>query len=622
MPRRPSLHLTFDGRPWIGANFWSSAGGPFMWRSYDRDVVSRELATMRSLGMTVIRSFCLWPDVHPEPYRFDREVIARFRDFLDLHLQHELKAVPTFMVGMMSGGIYEPAWRQRRNLYSDGWMLARQADYIRTVVEAIADHPAIAGWLISNEMLYYGGPDDPENIRSWAELMIQAVRAGGGRGPVSLGDGAIGTELYGEESGFRLRELAPLQDWVGPHLYGMSDDIVRSHLLPAFRIELAGAFDRPVVLEEFGLTTNFSSDEHAGQYYGQVLHTSLAAGATGFVAWNNTDFDLPAQSPYRHHPFEQHFGITTAAGELKAPAREIRRFSRELEEVELPRTARTDTECVIVVPRWIDGGPGEETGAASEYLEILHQSYVSARQAGLAPSLVREAAGIPHARLVLVPCGRRLDGPAWLRLEEIAAAGGTVYVSYFSGSTPAQRGPWHPDFDAMFGVRNRLRYGLVEPIPGEEVTLRLSAALGSGRAGESVRFPAAGTYSARSYLPFDPVDVSELASSPSGPALVERRVGSGRIVLLTCPIEYFAARTPAINPDPATTLYRWLAEAADALPNVDNGGDPRLIVDTLTRNDGATFAIVASEHADATSPTVGGAALSLPPWGSAIARIG
>jgi endo-1,4-beta-mannosidase len=621
MTERPSHRLTFDGRPWVGANFWSSAGGPFMWRSYDRDIVSRELATMKSLGMTAIRSFCLWPDFHPEPYTFDRVMIDRYRDFLDLHEQHGLLAVPTFIIGMMSGGVYEPSWRNGENLYTSGWMLSRQAEYIQTVVTAIADHPAIAGWLISNEMLYYGGPDDHENVRAWAQLMVQAVRAGGGKGPVSLGDGAIGTELYGEETGFRLRELAPLQDWVGPHLYGMSDDVVRSHLLPAFKVELAGAFDRPVVLEEFGLTTNFSSDKHAGQYYGQVLHSSLAAGASGFVAWNNTDFDLPLQSPYSHHPFEQHFGITRADGTLKAPAHEMKRFSEELAEVELGRTKRTDTECVMIVPRWIDGGPGDEPGAAAEYLDILQQSYISARQAGLTPALAREESGIPDARLVLVPCGRRLDSASWIRLEEIASAGATVYVSYFSGSSPAQRGPWHPNFDAMFGVENQLRYGLVEPIDADEIRLELNRSVGSGRSGDSLVFRVAGSYSARSQLPYGLVDASEIATSEAGPALLERRVGAGRLLLLTCPVEYFAAKTPGVNPDPASVLYRWLAEEADALPAIDNGGDPRLLVDTLTRDDGAVFAIVVSEHDIAVTRRIGGVDVDLPPWGTAILHI-
>lgn len=621
MVQRNTRHLTFDGKPWIGVNFWSAAGGPMMWKVFDPERVSRELDILAGLGLTATRTFCFWPDFHPEPYRIDSTMVERFRQFLDLHARHGLRTVPTFIVGGMSGANFDPAWRKGGNLYADGWLLARQADYIRTVTAGIADHPAIAGWLISNEMHFYGGIDNPEIIRSWAELMVQAVRAGGGRGPVSLGDGVLGSDLYGDDNGFRLDDLSHTIDWIGPHVYGMTDDVVRSHLLPAFKCELSGSFGRPVVLEEFGVTTNFASDRNAGQYYDQVLHSSLMAGATGFVAWNNTDFDLVDQAPYSHHPFEEHFGITTAQGELKEPARRLAAFAAELREIDLPRCRRADTECVLVVPGWVQGTrPGVEDGVAHEYIDILQQAYISARQAGLAPAVVREDDGIPPARLILVPCGRRLDGPTWLCLQEHARAGATVYVSYFSGSTPSQRGPWHPDFDQMFGIRHRLRYGLVNEAP-ETVTFELTDAIGDLAAGTTLTFPSAGTYSGRSYVPFDLTEARELARSGVEAAIAQRTLGEGRIILVAYPIEYFALQRPGSNPDDTSRLYRALAIEASALPEIDNAGDPALIVDVLERDDGAKYAIVISESDKPVTATVGGLTVTLEPYGATIRRV-
>ncbi|GAA5191025.1 cellulase family glycosylhydrolase [Rugosimonospora acidiphila] len=622
MVSRPTRSLTAASPPWIGVNFWSAAGGPFMWRQFDEQTVSTELAALAELGLNVTRSFCFWPDFHPEPYRIDETMIGHFRRFLDLHEQHGLRTIPTFIIGGMSGRNFDPSWRRGGNLYADGYLLGRQAAYIRTVVAGIADHPAIAGWLISNEMHFYGGSDEHENIRAWAELMTQAVRAGGGRGPVSLGDGVLGVDLYGEDNGFRLRELRETIDWIGPHLYGMGDDLIRQHLLIAFKLELANTFGLPVVLEEFGLTSNFSSEEHAGDYYRQVLHSALAAGATGFIAWNNTDFNLVDQPPYSHHPFELHFGIMTPDQQPKQAAREMSAFARTLGEIDLPRCTRADTDTIMVVPQWLDGETsGVEDGAADVEFEILHQAYVSARLAGLTPLLVREADGIPEAKLVLVPCGRRLSGPTWRRLEHLAHEGALVYVSYFSGDIPAQRGPWHPDFDGMFGIRHGLRYGLVTPVHADEVELRLDRPFGGLNPGDSLGFRAAGSYSGRSRLPFEPVDAQAVATADGQPALVTRRTGRGQIVLLGYPVEYFAARTPDVNPDGAVRLYRALGVEADALPSVDNGGDPRLIVDALVRDDGARFAIVISEHAEPVTATVGGAEVSLPAFGATVVRL-
>ncbi|MFI9388059.1 beta-mannosidase [Kutzneria sp. NPDC052558] len=603
------------GQPWLGVNYWSAAGGPFMWRDFDEATISAELAALAGLGLNVTRSFCFWPDFHPEPDVIDRDMIGRLRRLLDLHADHGLATIPTFIIGGMSGRDFDPPWRHGGNLYADGVLLGRQARYIRTVTAAVADHPAIAGWLISNEMHFYGGSDSPDTIQAWAELMVQAVRAGGGRGPVSLGDGVLGVDLYGEDNGFRLRRLRDTIDWIGPHLYGMGDDLIRQHLLIAFRIELAGAFGLPVVLEEFGLTSNFASDDHAGDYYRQCLHTALAAGASGFLAWNNTDFDLVAQPPYSHHPFELHFGIMTPDRRPKQPALELSAFATSLRDIDLRRCRRADTEVIMVVPEWLDGDtPGVPDGAAAVQFEILHQAYVSARLAGLTPLLVREADGIPPARLVIVPCGQRLNGPTWQLLEQRAEEGSLVYVSYFSGDIAAQRGPWHPDFDGMFGIRHGLRYGLVSPVDSDVVTLTFSAPLGSLNAGDQLAFASAGSYSGRSRLPFEPVTAGVLGTVDGSPAFADRSIGAGRIVLLGYPVEYFAARTPQVNPDDTVRLYRALGLEADALPAIDNDGDPRLIVDTLIRDDGARFAIVVSEHNRAVTTPFG----TLAPFGAAI----
>ena len=110
-----------------------------------------------------------------------------------------------------------------------------------------------------------------------------------------------------------------------------------------------------MVLEEFGVSTGFSSAGNAGHYYRQVLHTSLLAGASGWIAWNNTDYDhLADQDPYRHHPFEMHFGLTDAAGVPKPHLAEVRAFAELLEAVDLPNLARLPAEAALVVPSYLE----------------------------------------------------------------------------------------------------------------------------------------------------------------------------------------------------------------------------------------------------------------------------
>ena len=108
---------------------------------------------------------------------------------------------------------------------------------------------------------------------------------------MSLGDGQWGVETTGHDSGFCSLEYGPLVDFVGPHVYRMEHDRIRQHLKAAFICELAAVADRPVIMEEFGLSSDFASPQASATYYRQLLHATLAAGATGWIAWNNTDYD-------------------------------------------------------------------------------------------------------------------------------------------------------------------------------------------------------------------------------------------------------------------------------------------------------------------------------------------
>jgi endo-1,4-beta-mannosidase len=127
--RRPSTKLTVAGEPvsWLGANFWSRTGGPLMWRRYDPAVVREELRVLAEHGLRQTRTFCYWPDFHPEPDRVDEDLVALFRDFLDAHREHGMSSIPTFLVGHMSGENWDPPWRGGldRDLYADVWLVAR-----------------------------------------------------------------------------------------------------------------------------------------------------------------------------------------------------------------------------------------------------------------------------------------------------------------------------------------------------------------------------------------------------------------------------------------------------------------------------------------------------------------
>ena len=183
----------------------------------------------------------------PEPGVFDDKLFGLYGAFLDLCEKTGLKTIPTFLVGHMSGENRDPAWREGRDLYSDPFMLEQQSLYMREVVKRFGAHPAVVGWLLTNEMPLYAGSGEHEAVTNWVKTLVQAVRDGGSELPVSAGDGAWGIETSGKENGFRIRELKDVIGWVGPHVYPHKNDEWRQLLTAAFFCEL-DHFDLPVIM--------------------------------------------------------------------------------------------------------------------------------------------------------------------------------------------------------------------------------------------------------------------------------------------------------------------------------------------------------------------------------------
>jgi endo-1,4-beta-mannosidase len=566
-----------------------------MWARYDPDLVREELAVLAEHGCSVTRSFCYWPDFVPEPERLDEAVLERFQNFLDAHVEVGLGTIPTFIVGHMSGDNWDPPWRGGRDLYKDVWLVSQQAWFAEQVARRFARHEAVAGWLISNEMPLYGGAATTQDITSWARILVQAVRAGGASQPVSLGDGGWGVEVSGNDNGYSLRALAPLVDFIGPHVYPMSDDMVRQSMAAAFACELSSSFGRPVILEEFGLSSDFVSDENGAHYYRQVLHTSLMAGATGWIAWNNCDYDgLRGQDPYRHHPFEMHFGLTDRSGKPKPQLAEIARFSRLVRELGETGWEPVAGEVAIVVPEHFERtAPFSSPAARIDMRDNMLQSYIAAHEADLPVALVRERDGVDDgAKLLLLPSTKLLTAPTADRLVELAEQGATVYLSYFAGSTSVQRGSWIPSLGEIFGVRRHVWYGLVDPIEDDMVTFTFTADFGDIAAGEQVSFRVAGNDSSRSFLPVEPAGATVLAVDGHGrPALLRRRIGAGSVVLCTYPVEHMAARTPRVNPESTWRLYAALAAAAGVQRPLI-ASDPRVMTGLLRTGSGEVALLV------------------------------
>ena len=326
MRRNTSRVITGDTPVnWLGANFWSRTGGPLMWRSYDPSVDrARSSPCSARHGLTMTRSFFYWPDFMPGAVRDRRGRCGALRR-LPRRAQR-------------AGPADHPHLHRRPHVRRElGPRLARRPGPVRGRVDGrppglvrrgdgapLRGPPGrrrLAGLQRDAAVRRLRAPTTRSST-AWARIIVDAVRAAGGHQPFSLGDGAWGIEVTGHDNGFSLAEIAAARRLPrAAHLPGRRRPGRGSTTPPPFACELSGAL-RPA-----GRSWRSSASAPTSPptptppcYYRQVLHTTLLAGATGWIAWNNTDFALPHQDPYRHHAFELHFGLTDAHGTPKAHA--------------------------------------------------------------------------------------------------------------------------------------------------------------------------------------------------------------------------------------------------------------------------------------------------------------
>ena len=168
----------------------------------------------------------------------------------------------------------------------------------------------------------------------------------------------------------------------------------------------------------------------------------------------------------------------------------------------------------------------------------------------------------------------------------------------------------------LFGIRHQLDVGLTDRIEDDTVQFTFTRDFGGLARGSTLSFRAGGSEHSRSYLPVEPAGAEVIATDGHGrPALLRKPAGRGWLLFCTYPLEYMAAVTPHADAGPLVTLYGALAADAGARRPV-TVTDPQVGCDVLVRDDGARFAVFASQSAQPLTlkPVVDGAGPAESGW--------
>jgi endo-1,4-beta-mannosidase len=365
-------------RPFLlGVNYWPRAKAMSWWADFDAGEVREELAMIGDLGIGIVRIFLLWESFQPRPDAVEPTAVRDLARVADLAAETGLFLEPTFFTGHMSGPNWAPDWlldRSRpkraggRQIVSLGRATAATHDVhdpyatpfvveaerlqLRTVCDALRDHPAIWAWSLGNEPDLFARPADAAVGRAWMADMARTIREVDPAHPVLIGLHAASLHA---DVGLRVDHAAAETDISVMHGYSIYDPLAREPLDPdlvpfaaALTAALAG---RPVLFEEMGVNTGspdgpshweelatwdggtrpafFASEDDAAAYYAAVLERLHAGGALGAFAWCFGDYapvlwDRPPCDLQQHERF---FGLYRADGTLKPMGEIVRRFA-------------------------------------------------------------------------------------------------------------------------------------------------------------------------------------------------------------------------------------------------------------------------------------------------------
>ena len=445
----------FDsGRFFVGCNYWASHAGMHMWRDWNGEQVERDFDLLAAHNLTVLRVFPLWPDFQPLTAEFgggggfrgyaqnggplkneaavDVEMVERFRFMCKAAEKRGLKLVVGLVTGWMSGRMFAPTALERKNLLTDPDARMWQVRYVRHLVRALRDEPAIVAWDLGNECNCMA-PASASELWNWMHQIASEIRLNDPARPVVSGMHSVRTTLYG---GTNMRQQGELMDVLTTHPYPLWTpncnvepfDTMRNECHAACETTLyANLSGKRAFVEEGGsMGPGIVSDERAAASLKAALFSCWAAGIPGYCWWCAFDQGHLGFAPYDWTAIERELGLFTADGRPKPTALALRDFAKFVGTLPFDRLPPRRIDAVVVVSEKEDAWKSAQ-GA-----------WLLAKRAGFDIRYTRaEDAALPEAEFYVLPSGQGYESysrAAFWRVMDKAKRGATVLLTLGNGA--------------------------------------------------------------------------------------------------------------------------------------------------------------------------------------------
>jgi endo-1,4-beta-mannosidase len=606
-----SNYFEKDGKPFyvIGVHYIPRTEGMQWWWLWNPREIEEDFAHMAELGLNAARIDVITSFIEPRPGQYNEKALKRFEEFFEMAREHDILVHPALLVGYELGDWWDVPWRHGRNPYEDIELLELQIRHVRMLAERFKDKTNLLAWDLTDEPpIGFGKKTKPPMGEHWTRVLCNAIRNAGDKHPLTIG--TVGQELIGGP--FRADLVKENLDLVCVHPYPFFNEeffpdpliSIRATYDAAFEVRLSLSAGKPVLISEFGASTTSFSEKRVADYYRILMWSSLINGACGVIAWMYADPVHREWGPFVRIPAtEIGMGITREDGTDKPAAAQMKEFSEIVAKIDLSSFKCVRPSAGIVVPREAAGSLRYSDIELPEPVQVFsvpvhtlvseanHQSVMRtllnsfnlAKEAHLDVSFPREDSLLEPYGLIITPGQWNYYLTFGSKILDYVKGGGAYYLSISGDYLQAAV----PNLTHLCGV-------LSEDViyPERMVKIRIKKDFYCLKQGEAFEIPAAGTGRLVSVTTGDLIAVDD----QDRPAIITNKVGKGKTLLITYPIERYLSEVPNVySYDTCYRIYKAIKQWAGINDHFDCSS-PFVEMGTLANKAGNSRYLILINH--------------------------
>ena len=325
-----------NGNPFVpvGFNYWPSNAGTEMWTAekWDAGKIKSDLKAISSHGFNTLRFFPRWPEFQPKPDRVCEKALKRLEFFIEEAQKNNIMLNPGLFVGFMSGGLYVPEWVggyfergnwfNGKNVFKDPEIIKAEMFFIRKIASVFKKYDNLLAYDFGNEINVWQHryPDcSMDDLANWQKQMTDTLKK---EHPGCLVVNGTQMDTVINDSPWRLDRQPvdffsmhgyPVTGWNHVKFNSLTEP--EATMVIPFYVEMAKAWGKPVLLQEFGLALPVDG-EIAASHVRATAISSMLAESMGCLMWAWQDFEVE-NYPYDRNPFEQSLGFVQTNGKVK-----------------------------------------------------------------------------------------------------------------------------------------------------------------------------------------------------------------------------------------------------------------------------------------------------------------